>query len=89
MDTLTLSVEQKLLAEERIRLHGLEGRVRVHLMDYRDIPAEWESAFDAFVSVEMLEVCVYSPIQSITPLNNNSTSARSITTPISNLSTGL
>ncbi|GLB33310.1 putative cyclopropane fatty acid synthase [Lyophyllum shimeji] len=55
VDTLTLSVEQKTLAEERIRAAGLEGRVRVHLMDYREIPAEWEKAFDAFVSIEMLE----------------------------------
>lgn len=55
VDTLTLSVEQKALAEERVRIAGLEGRVRVHLMDYRDIPAEFEHAFDAFVSIEMLE----------------------------------
>ena len=27
----------------------------MHLLDYREIPAEFESAFDAFVSVEMLE----------------------------------
>ncbi|KAG5732271.1 Cyclopropane-fatty-acyl-phospholipid synthase [Termitomyces sp. T112] len=55
VDTLTLSVEQKALAEERIRAVGLEGRVRVHLLDYREIPAEFEKAFDAFVSIEMLE----------------------------------
>ncbi|KAF5372015.1 hypothetical protein D9615_008056 [Tricholomella constricta] len=55
VDTLTLSIEQKTLAEERVRAAGLEGRVRVHLMDYREIPAEWEKAFDAFVSIEMLE----------------------------------
>ncbi|KAI0654338.1 cyclopropane-fatty-acyl-phospholipid synthase [Cubamyces menziesii] len=55
VDTLTLSTEQKALAEERIRERGLVGRVRVHLMDYRDIPPEFEHAFDAFVSIEMLE----------------------------------
>ncbi|KIJ91468.1 hypothetical protein K443DRAFT_482913 [Laccaria amethystina LaAM-08-1] len=55
VDTLTLSKEQKSLAEERIKEAGLEGRVRVHLLDYRDIPAEFEKAFDAFVSIEMLE----------------------------------
>ncbi len=38
-----------------MRERGLEGRVRVHLMDYRDIPPEFENAFDAFVSIEMLE----------------------------------
>lgn len=56
VDTLTLSIEQKKLAEERIKEAGLEDRIRVHLMDYREIPAEFEKAFDAFVSVEMLEV---------------------------------
>ncbi|KAI0792644.1 cyclopropane-fatty-acyl-phospholipid synthase [Abortiporus biennis] len=55
VDTLTLSKEQKALAEERIKEAGLEGRIRVHLMDYRDIPAEFENAFDAFISIEMLE----------------------------------
>ncbi|KAI0739615.1 cyclopropane-fatty-acyl-phospholipid synthase [Daedaleopsis nitida] len=55
VDTLTLSVEQKTLAEERVRARGLAGRVRVHLLDYRDVPPEWEHAFDAFVSIEMLE----------------------------------
>ncbi|KAG6830963.1 hypothetical protein H0H92_013675 [Tricholoma furcatifolium] len=55
VDTLTLSIEQKRLAEERIHAAGLDGRVRVHLLDYREIPAEWEKAFDAFVSIEMLE----------------------------------
>ncbi|KII95994.1 hypothetical protein PLICRDRAFT_48917 [Plicaturopsis crispa FD-325 SS-3] len=55
VDTLTLSIEQKKLAEERIRKAGLEGKVRVHLLDYREIPAEFEKAFDAFVSIEMLE----------------------------------
>ncbi|KAJ7896032.1 cyclopropane-fatty-acyl-phospholipid synthase [Mycena olivaceomarginata] len=55
VDTLTLSIEQKKLAEERIREAGLENQIRVHLLDYREIPAEFEKAFDAFVSIEMLE----------------------------------
>lgn len=55
VDSLTLSIEQKTLAEERIKAAGLEGRVRIHLMDYRDIPAKFEHAFDAFISIEMLE----------------------------------
>jgi len=56
VDTLTLSVEQKSLAEERVRAAGLQDRIRIHLMDYRDMPIEWAGRFDAFVSVEMLEV---------------------------------
>jgi hypothetical protein len=59
VDTLTLSIEQKTLAEELIRAAGLEGRIRVHLLDYREIPAEFEKAFDAFISVEMLEVALF------------------------------
>ncbi len=56
VDTLTLSIEQKALAEERIREAGLQDLVRVHLMDYREIPSSFEKKFDAFISVEMLEV---------------------------------
>ncbi|KDQ55228.1 hypothetical protein JAAARDRAFT_37756 [Jaapia argillacea MUCL 33604] len=57
VDTLTLSVEQKKLAEERVKEAGLEGKITVHLMDYRDVlnNSEWEHSFDAFVSVEMIE----------------------------------
>ncbi|KAI9448522.1 cyclopropane-fatty-acyl-phospholipid synthase [Lactarius indigo] len=55
VDTLTLSIEQKALAEERIREAGLQDLVRVHLMDYREIPPSFEKKFDAFISVEMLE----------------------------------
>lgn len=56
VDTLTLSVEQKKLAEERVAAAGLSDKIRVHLMDYRDIPESFRNAFDAFVSIEMLEV---------------------------------
>lgn len=35
VDTLTLSEQQKALAEERIKQAGLAGRIRVWLMDYR------------------------------------------------------
>ncbi|KAJ8595054.1 cyclopropane-fatty-acyl-phospholipid synthase [Rhizopogon salebrosus TDB-379] len=55
VDTLTLSMEQKALAEERIKAAGLQDVIRVHLMDYREIPPSFEKAFDAFISIEMLE----------------------------------
>ncbi|KAJ7062782.1 cyclopropane-fatty-acyl-phospholipid synthase [Mycena amicta] len=55
VDTLTLSIEQKKMAEERAKAAGMEAKVRVHLLDYRDIPAEFEKAFDAFVAIEMIE----------------------------------
>ncbi|KAJ7677474.1 CFS1-like protein [Mycena rosella] len=55
VDTLTLSVQQQTLARERIAAAGLTDRINVHLMDYRNMPAEWEGAFDRVVSIEMIE----------------------------------
>ncbi|KAG8731927.1 hypothetical protein FRC10_001359 [Ceratobasidium sp. 414] len=55
VDSLTLSSEQKVLAEERIRAAGAESRARIWLMDYRSIPDSWNALFDRFVSVEMIE----------------------------------
>ncbi|GFZ43188.1 hypothetical protein JCM24511_00907 [Saitozyma sp. JCM 24511] len=55
VDTITLSSQQKALAEERIRAAGLAGRIRVWLMDYRALPESWKGAFDRVVSIEMLE----------------------------------
>lgn len=55
VDTLTLSSQQKSLAEERIRQAGLQGQIRVHLMDFRSIPKDWWHTFDRVVSIEMLE----------------------------------
>ncbi|KZT40775.1 putative cyclopropane fatty acid synthase [Sistotremastrum suecicum HHB10207 ss-3] len=55
VDTITLSIEQKKLAEERIQAEGLQDAITVHLCDYRELPASFEKAFDAFVSIEMVE----------------------------------
>lgn len=55
VDTLTLSKEQKVLAEARAKEAGVSDRVRVHLLDYRCLPGEWKGQFDAFVAIEMLE----------------------------------
>lgn len=55
IDTLTLSVQQQTLARKRIAEVGLDGRIEVHLMDYRHMPGEWEGTFDRVVSVEMIE----------------------------------
>ncbi|KAJ6498323.1 cyclopropane fatty acid synthase [Mycena vulgaris] len=55
VDTVTLSAEQKKMVEERARAAGLEDRIRVHLLDYRNLPREFENKFDAFVSCEMIE----------------------------------
>ena len=51
--TLTLSIEQKLLAEERIRAKGLQEKITVVLCDYRKhVPV---LPYDKIVSIEMIE----------------------------------
>ncbi|RDB15277.1 Tuberculostearic acid methyltransferase UfaA1 [Hypsizygus marmoreus] len=55
VDTITLSVQQQSLAQDRIAMAGLEDRINVHLMDYRHMPVEWEGIFDRVISVEMIE----------------------------------
>jgi len=50
---VTLSENQHLLANERIRTAGLQDRCRVLLRDYRDIAGE--GAFDKIASVGMFE----------------------------------
>lgn len=52
--SLTLSKEQKALAEERIQDAGFEDRIEVKLMDYRALPVP-EKPYDKIVSIEMLE----------------------------------
>nr|WP_240189283.1 cyclopropane-fatty-acyl-phospholipid synthase family protein [Nakamurella flavida] len=53
--TLTLSEEQKALAERRIAEAGLADRIEVRLEDYRVHAAGHSGAYDAVVSVEMVE----------------------------------
>jgi len=52
--SLTLSVEQKKLAEERIATAGCQGQVTVLLCDYRALPVPAQR-FDKVVSIEMAE----------------------------------
>ncbi len=49
--TLTISEEQKKLAEERIKEAGFQDNIEVRLCDYRTM----EGQFDKIVSIEMLE----------------------------------
>ncbi|MDW2799091.1 cyclopropane-fatty-acyl-phospholipid synthase family protein [Clostridium boliviensis] len=51
---ITLSMEQKKEFEKRIEILGLSGRIKVELMDYRDLP-QYGKAFDRVVSVGMVE----------------------------------
>lgn len=49
--SITISLEQQRLAQERVREAGLEDRVTVELCDYRDATGQ----YDAVISVEMIE----------------------------------
>jgi cyclopropane-fatty-acyl-phospholipid synthase len=51
--SITLSTEQRALAEQRIRAAGYADRVDVELLDYRDLPRD--TTYDAVLSVEMIE----------------------------------
>jgi cyclopropane-fatty-acyl-phospholipid synthase len=55
IDTITLSVQQQSLAQDRIHAAGLSQRITVHLMDYRNMPPHWEGVFDRVISIEMIE----------------------------------
>lgn len=51
--SLTLSEEQKRLAETRIREAGFQDHIKVRLCDYRSLPTTMK--YDKIVSIEMLE----------------------------------
>jgi cyclopropane-fatty-acyl-phospholipid synthase len=53
--SLTLSVEQKELAEQKIDAAGLSDKIKVLLCDYRALEVPAEGPFDKIVSIEMLE----------------------------------
>lgn len=53
--SLTLSREQKELAEERIAAAGFTENIEVLLCDYRALPTPTEGPYDKVVSIEMLE----------------------------------
>ncbi len=53
--SLTLSKEQKELAEKRIAAEGYSDHIKVLLCDYRALPAPKGGFYDKVVSIEMLE----------------------------------
>lgn len=53
--SLTLSKEQKDLAERRIEAAGYSDRIEVLLCDYRALPTPNHGFYDKLVSIEMLE----------------------------------
>ncbi|GCB25652.1 tuberculostearic acid methyltransferase UfaA1 [Aspergillus awamori] len=52
---ITLSEEQKSLADERIRDAGLQDRIRVLLCDYRNAPRPESGFYDRVISIGMFE----------------------------------
>ncbi|MDH4583979.1 methyltransferase domain-containing protein [Pseudomonas sp. BN415] len=50
---ITLSQEQLALGRERVKAEGLEGKIDLELLDYRDLPQD--GRFDKVVSVGMFE----------------------------------
>lgn len=54
--SLTLSEEQKRLAEERIRKAGFQDKIKVMICDYRSLPVRSEKdKYEKIISIEMLE----------------------------------
>lgn len=55
--SLTLSKEQKALAEQRIAAAGFADRIAVLLMDYRSLAGspQYQGPYDKIISIEMLE----------------------------------
>ena len=55
IDTITLSENQCAYVRAEVARHGFAERIRVHLLDYREMPREWDGLFDRVVSIEMVE----------------------------------
>ncbi|KAJ7311544.1 S-adenosyl-L-methionine-dependent methyltransferase [Mycena olivaceomarginata] len=55
VDTLTISVEQKVAIDKTIAEAGLTHMITVHVLDYRSIPDSFHHAFDAVVSIGVME----------------------------------
>ena len=53
--SLTLSKEQKALAEQRIKAARMSGKIEVLLCDYRTLPSPPGDFYDKIISIEMLE----------------------------------
>jgi len=53
--SVTLSIEQKQLAEQRIRDAGLSSKISVLLCDYRSLEVPASGPYDKVISIEMLE----------------------------------
>ncbi|TFK53355.1 cyclopropane-fatty-acyl-phospholipid synthase [Heliocybe sulcata] len=55
VEAITLSTEQQSVVQRKIDEMGLSHRITVRLMDYRELPEEFHHAFDAVVSIGVME----------------------------------
>ncbi|KAJ6518727.1 S-adenosyl-L-methionine-dependent methyltransferase [Mycena sanguinolenta] len=55
VDTLTISVEQKIAVDKTIAEAGLGHMINVHVLDYRSMPESFHHAFDAAISIGVME----------------------------------
>ncbi|KAK7030681.1 Tuberculostearic acid methyltransferase UfaA1 [Favolaschia claudopus] len=55
VETLTISVEQKIAVDKTIAEAGLSHMINVHVLDYRSMPESFHHAFDAAISIGVME----------------------------------
>ncbi|KAF5329642.1 hypothetical protein D9619_009268 [Psilocybe cf. subviscida] len=55
VEALTLSAEQGRFAEQNVKHAGLSHLVTIHVCDYREMPKSFHRAFDAVVSLGVME----------------------------------
>uniref|UniRef100_A0A0W0FID2 Putative S-adenosyl-L-methionine-dependent methyltransferase n=1 Tax=Moniliophthora roreri TaxID=221103 RepID=A0A0W0FID2_MONRR len=71
VDAITISEVQKFALEENIRAAGLSHVITVHLMDYRKMPESFHHAFDAVVSIGVMEHGALQPPADAMTLNGS------------------
>ncbi|KAJ7292694.1 Mycolic acid cyclopropane synthase [Mycena rebaudengoi] len=55
VETITISVEQKIAVDKTVAEAGLSDRITVHVLDYRSLPASFKHSFDAVISIGVME----------------------------------
>ena len=55
VDTITIAIEQFDYVTERVEEAGLSDSITVHFVDYRKLPPSFHHAFDAVVSIGVME----------------------------------
>lgn len=55
VDTITISQEQLHDVKRRVEHAGLMHAINVHFVDYRNMPSSFHHAFDAVVSIGVME----------------------------------